>query len=364
MHMAPIDIPEKHRSPAFSHPTWAWREWLSDLNQDKVRFEVIWYRLDLANVGVRLPVSQTCVICEEALEVTPVAIRVAYGASYRQDPAHSNATPIPRGSAVLLFTKVCRGDCENAVDNIFQDGIWPTHKGRNQIFFSGALPHQDCWLSAINNPRKMRFQCEWSKQDVDMNQQHIYKPGQPGIWLFVDYEKLEERVQGMWHHTGQFPYVEDVILPKYVVATLTESTMELHITDTTRFDEIVKGAKETIKAFHDSMKESGREPRVPETTVADREGHASRALLAEKRIMEQAWTQRSSQEDNDTEDKFRGRPGERQHDEEQERWLCYHCDRLVVASTDVCPIPGCPGTSPKMRLHLGKGTEANRAVYA
>ena len=232
-------IPVKNRSSSFSHPTAAWREWLCTLSQEKVRFEVIWYRNDLKQLGIDVPETETCLICDAALEATPVGIRCAYGSQFYQEPDSSNVTRIPPKIAALFFTKVCRH--EGAFECILKDGIWLGTGGRNQIFYSGATPYSKSWFFAINNPGLMVFDCWWSKSTVDMNKMSVYKPDQDGTWLFLGFLKMSEaNISAYWHHTGQSPYFEQVIVPRFIVATLKESTFELHVTNPTRFGEIFK----------------------------------------------------------------------------------------------------------------------------
>ena len=112
------------------------------------------------------------------------------------------------------------------------------------------------------------------------------------------------------------------------------------------------------------MKANKQEVKIPLISFAVCEGHSSRSARADKRIEEQARAYARSRDENDTNDSYGGRPGQRDQDEEPEKWLCFYCDKLVDGSSEICPISGCPGTSPKTRLHMGQGTEANRAFYA
>ena len=95
------------------------------------------------------------------------------------------------------------------------------------------------------------FTCWWSGITVDLSIPNVYRPGTNGVWLFLDYEKISEAgIPAYWQHTGEFPFFEHVILPKFIVATLNESTFELNIRDPARFDEIVHEAKISLNSFY------------------------------------------------------------------------------------------------------------------
>ena len=89
-------------------------------------------------------------------------------------------------------------------------------------------------------------------------------------------------------HTGQFPFCEEIIFPRYIVAHLYEETWELHITEPKRFDQIVADARVSLNAFYSMMIEKGLEQVSPYMTWAVREGHASRNIAYEDSINEDA----------------------------------------------------------------------------
>ena len=92
----------------------------------------------------------------------------------------------------------------------------------------------------------------------------LYKPNRNGVWLFLDYEKIYEAgIPAYWQHTGEFPFFEHVISPEFVIATLNETTFELNVRGSTRFDEIMQAAKISLNSFHEVMVEAKQEQRIP-----------------------------------------------------------------------------------------------------
>ena len=153
-------IPKSKQCSALRHPTGTWREWMTWFSQDKARFEVIWFKRDLEQLGIEVPCTQTCIECDAALEATPIGIRAAYGASFYQDLMSSNVSLIPKRTARLLFHKEARFD--DSVETIMRDGVWPNAGGRHQICMSGSIPYINCWLDHVNSPSDMCWTCPWS----------------------------------------------------------------------------------------------------------------------------------------------------------------------------------------------------------
>ena len=102
-------IPPAKRSPDLTHPARAWRELCDKMDEnEKVRFDVLWYKPDLKVVGFKntaLDVEK-CVDSRRAMEITPVAIRAAVGHEFRLDIGWEHVTTIEPGRLRLFFTKL------------------------------------------------------------------------------------------------------------------------------------------------------------------------------------------------------------------------------------------------------------------
>ena len=126
----------------------------------------------------------------------------------------------------------------------------------------------------------------------------------------------------------------------------------------------MQAAKTSLNLFHEVMVEAKQEQKVPLVSFAASEGHSSQKERLEKRIEEQAKAYARSRSENDTNKSHGGRPGARDPDEDIEHWQCFYCGLHIDGFSEVCPASGCPGISPKTKLRLSQGTEAQRACYA
>ena len=56
---------------------------------------------------------------------------------------------------------------------------------RTETFMPGSFPHDNNFISAINNPEDLKFTCTWSGDTVDMNVPYVHQPFVKGTWILI-----------------------------------------------------------------------------------------------------------------------------------------------------------------------------------
>ena len=81
-----LPIPVKKRCSTLMHPTTTWREMMVGMSEDnKTRFEGIWFKQDLLQIGIEEHMldTETCAQLDPMMEVTPVGVRAICGTEFQ-----------------------------------------------------------------------------------------------------------------------------------------------------------------------------------------------------------------------------------------------------------------------------------------
>lgn len=105
---------------------------------------------------------------------------------------------------------------------MLENGMDPSAAGRHEIFFAGRLPCPNCFLSAINDIGRLKFECDWSQQQIDLYKQYVYKPDFECHWILVDAEEWQSEGNVLlWNITTEYPTTNNGIAPQFILAIST-----------------------------------------------------------------------------------------------------------------------------------------------